>query len=331
VSSPLRIAITTGDADGIGTEVAAKALAKLRPKAEVSFYLWRSARCPKSHLILIDRSFKRVTVNSWPEALKVPLDSPKILVDINSNLPPPMWVEITAKASFFGHIDAMATAPLSKTAIAAAGMKDIGHTDILKRVTQSKNLFMAFVGDKFNVVLASGHLAIQDVPKNLTSERLELAIRAAAELKVLLPKSFSAKPIAVLGLNPHAGEEGMIGKEEQEIHIPIIAKLAKAGTKVDGPLVPDAAFFPVNWKKYSVFVASYHDQGLIPFKMIHGQESGVHITMGLPFVRTSVDHGTAKDLFGKNKADASSMRLAIEWAIRLGRSTKNSKTKGESL
>ena len=320
MKKPLRIAITTGDVDGIGTEVTAKALAKIRSKPDVHFLLWRSPRCPARELSLIDRYFKRVTVSSWPEALKVPA-TPKLIVDINSNLPPPAWVELSAQASHFGHIDAMVTAPLSKRAIAAAGMDDLGHTGILRRVSKSKELFMGFIGDRFNVVLATGHLPVAEVPEALTAARLGRALQAADRLRSVLDKKPAARPVALLGLNPHAGEEGLIGKEETKIHKQALEAARESGLRVAGPLVPDAAFFRENWEKFSVFVANYHDQGLIPFKMIHGQEAGVHVTLGLPFVRTSVDHGTAKDIFGKNKADPSSMRLAIEWAMRLCRSS----------
>ncbi len=329
MKQPLRIAITTGDADGIGSEVTAKALAKLKPVPGVLFYLWRSTRCPQSHLNLIDRSFKRRTVTSWPEALKVQIDSSKEIIDINSNLPPAVWVETVAKASHFGHIDGIATAPLSKTSIAAAGFSDVGHTDILKRVTKTKDIFMSFIGEKFNVVLATAHIPISEVSDDLTARNLERATRAALQLRTLLPKREAARPVAVLALNPHAGEDGIIGLQEQKIHGPVIKKLQDEKWAVEGPLIPDAAFFSDNWKKYSVYVANYHDQGLIPFKMIHGQQSGVQISMGLPFVRTSVDHGTAKELFGKNKADASSMYLALEWAIRLAKNSTDLSLKPE--
>lgn len=321
MKKPLRIAITTGDPDGIGTEITAKALAKLKPKAGVSFLMWRSPRCSKRDLDLIDRSFKRITVSSWPEALKVIPDSHKEIIDINSNLPAPLWVEKTAEASHFGHIDAMVTAPISKTAIKAAGLKDMGHTGILKRVSKSKELFMGFIGDHFNVLLASGHFPIDEIPTILTESRLSKAVLAADQLRRVLDKKIAERPIGLLGLNPHAGEEGMIGLQETKIHANVLKTARAQGIKIEGPLVPDAAFSPKNWKRYSVYVANYHDQGLIPFKMIHGQESGVHVTMGLPFVRTSVDHGTAKDIFGKNKADPRSMLAAIEWALRLCRAS----------
>ena len=323
MSRPLRIVITTGDADGIGSEVASKALAKIKPLKGVQFFLWRSPRCPSRDLKTIDRAFKRITVASWPEALKVSVESHKQIIDINSNLPAPLWVEAAAQACLFGHADAIATAPLSKTAIASAGLSDIGHTDILKRITKADDLFMGFIGDKFNVVLATAHVPLEDVKAKLTKAKLEKAIRASLELRSLLDKKSASRPMAVLGLNPHAGEAGLIGNDETNVHLPLIKKLKSEGVAVEGPLVPDAAFFPGNWKKYSVFIANYHDQGLIPFKMIHGQESGIHMTLGLPFVRTSVDHGTAKDIFGKNKADASSMRLAIEWAVRLAKARKS--------
>lgn len=313
----LRIAITTGDPDGIGTEITAKALAKLKPRAGVAFYLWRSPLCPKAHLHQIDRYFRRITVNSWPEALQIKIKNSKELIDINSNLPAPLWVEQAAKASHFGHLDAMVTAPISKTSIKAAGLDDMGHTGILKRVTKSKELFMGFIGDEFNVLLATGHVSLDRVTESLTTGRLEGALAAANQLRSVLDKKRAKRPLALLGLNPHAGEDGLIGHTEQKVHVKALEFAREKKWAVEGPLVPDAAFFPKNWKRYSVFVANYHDQGLIPFKMIHGQESGIHVTMGLPFVRTSVDHGTAKDIFGQNKADPRSMLQALEWAIRL--------------
>jgi 4-hydroxythreonine-4-phosphate dehydrogenase len=317
MKTPLRIAITTGDPDGIGTEITAKALAKMKPQSGVSFFMWRSPRMTKRDLALIDRSFKRITVNTWAEALKAQSSSPKEIIDISSNLAAPLWVEQSAQAAHFGHLDAMVTAPLSKTAIHAAGLADMGHTGILKRVSKTKELFMGFVGDHFNVLLATGHLPIEEVTDALTEARLMKAVRAADEMRRVLDKKQMSRPIALVGLNPHAGEQGLIGSVEEKIHARVLATAVEEKINIEGPLVPDAAFFQKNWTKYSVFVANYHDQGLIPFKMTHGQESGVQITMGLPFVRTSVDHGTAKDIFGKNKADSRSMLQALEWAIRL--------------
>lgn len=317
MANPIRLAITTGDPDGIGTEITSKALAKLGPKSNVVFYLFRSPQCPPTHLRRIDTRFKRVTVNNWPDALKVRAANSRVIVDINSPAPPAIWVETAAKACLHGHLDGLVTAPMSKTGVRETGMKAIGHTEILANVSQRPDLFMSFAGKHFNVVLATGHIPLQSVSKALTSELLVDAAKAALELRDCLGEKKAKLPIALVGLNPHAGEAGMIGKEEIESFAPALKELKKMGIPVEGPLVPDAAFFPENWKKYSVFVAPYHDLGLVPFKVVHGQESGLHITMGLPFVRTSVDHGTAKNIFGLNKANPGSMLEALKWAILL--------------
>ena len=315
-ASLIRLCLTTGNKDGIGLEVTAKALQSIGPQSGVQFFLWRSPESNVHDLDLIDSRFDRLTVNSWPEALSIDMPYGNGLVDICSDLSPPEWVEISAKSAMFGQIHGIVTAPMSKVTIQESGFKQIGHTEILAKVTKSKFLFMAFVGDQFNVLLATSHIPIKDVAKALTFEQLEAALTASNTLRSWLPSPNNRKPLAVLGLNPHAGENGIIGDEESVINS-VINEFLKRNIPVVGPLVPDAAFFKQNWTKYAVFVCPYHDQGLIPFKMIHGQESGVHITMGLPFVRTSVDHGTAKDIFGLNKADSRSMALAIQWAIDL--------------
>lgn len=314
--SNLKVVLTTGDSDGIGFEVTAKALHKIGPQKGVQFFLWRCEGASKKYLKLIDEKFTRITVDDFSEALKV--EGP-YLVDIASDLSPAEWVEITAKACYQKKVDAMATAPLSKTSIQESGFKDLGHTDILKRISKTKNVHMGFIGEHFNVVLATGHLPINKVPEHLSFSVVAEALLHADQLRRKLAPAIAKKPIAVLGLNPHAGEEGLIGQEELLIFPNLKSFAEEHEIPVEGPLVPDAAFFPVNWKKYSVYVSLYHDQGLIPFKMIHGQDSGVHVTLGIPFVRTSVDHGTAKDIFGKNRANPSSMIDAIRWAIKLAR------------
>ncbi|MBO9668179.1 MAG: 4-hydroxythreonine-4-phosphate dehydrogenase PdxA [Bdellovibrio sp.] len=314
--SRLRIALTTGDQDGIGFEVTAKALHKLGPQKNVQFIVWRSDSVSSKYLKLIDQKFQRITVDTLEEALKI--DGP-YLIDICSDLSPAQWVEITAKACLKKKIDGMATAPLSKTLIKEAGFKDLGHTDILKRISKTKSVHMGFVGEKFNVVLTTAHLPISQVTKHLSFSTVAEALLHANELRKALPVKVRNKPIGVLGLNPHAGEQGLIGQEELMI-FPNLASFAKEkGIPVEGPLVPDAAFFPENWGRFSIYLCLYHDQGLIPFKMIHGQDSGVHISLGVPFVRTSVDHGTAKDIFSKNKANPNSMLDSIRWAINLAR------------
>jgi 4-hydroxythreonine-4-phosphate dehydrogenase len=312
-----RIALTTGDSDGIGLEVTLKALGKLGPQKGIQFLLWREDSLYASKEIKkLDKKFKRITVESLAEALKI---EGNYLIDIASDLSPAHWVEESAKACMKDQLQGMATAPLSKVTIKKAGFKDLGHTDILKRVSGAKKVHMGFIGDKFAVVLATGHIPITQITKHLSFSSLAEAILHADEMRKLLPAAKKNKPIGVLGLNPHAGEQGLIGKEELLLFPELAAWAKEKKIPLQGPLVPDAAFFPQNWNKYSVYVALYHDQGLIPFKMAHGQDSGVHMTLGIPFIRTSVDHGTATDIFGKNKANPSSMSDAIRWAVKFAR------------
>ncbi|MCB0419872.1 MAG: 4-hydroxythreonine-4-phosphate dehydrogenase PdxA [Bdellovibrionales bacterium] len=315
--NPIRIAITSGDIDGIGSEVVSKALAKVRPKKNVFFYLWRSPRTSQKDLRRIDRYYKRITVSTWPEALKIEPSSGKHIIDIASVLSPAKWVELSAKACMHNHLHGIATAPLSKKTIFDAKINAVGHTEILQTVSGSSNVFMTFIGKDFHVLLVTGHLPLAEVSNTLNVARLFEAGKAASQVQKVLPKKWQLKPLAFVGLNPHAGEEGIIGSEEKQIFKKALSKLNKSKIGGVGPLVPDVAFLKRNWSKYSIYVCPYHDQGLIPFKMIHGQDSGVHITSGLPFVRTSVDHGTAKDIFDLNKANPNSMIEAINWAVKL--------------
>ena len=305
--APLRIAITTGDPDGIGLEVTAKALAALGPRANVQFAILRRADTPAFKA----SGFKRQTYRSLAEAAAAPFRAGTLL-DIASEQSPAHWVQDAATECMRQTYQGLVTAPLSKTSITQAGFKEIGHTEILARVSGTQNLFMGFIGSKFAVVLAGGHEPLRRAVENFNPERLQRALGAAAELRSALPPRRRGRPMALVGLNPHAGEAGLIGTEERWMQKFITGDL-------HGPLVPDAAFLPKMWGRYSVYITPYHDQGLIPFKLVHGFSGGVHLTLGLPFVRTSVDHGTAKDLFGLNRAESGSMQDAIKTAIQLAR------------
>jgi 4-hydroxythreonine-4-phosphate dehydrogenase len=322
----LKIAITTGDVDGIGLEIAEKALLKIGPQRGVHFLIWRSETSFPRSLKKLSTKFKLVGFRSPIKALSY-LQSAEMksnqLVEIISSESPALWVEQTAIWCYENQLHGMVTGPLSKTEILRTGLKDMGHTDILKRISRTPKVHMGFIGNKFNVVLTTAHIPLSQVPSSLGVMDILSGIEAANRLRLNLPKAQQKKPIAVLGLNPHAGEEGLIGKEEQTSISKALVKAQKMKISVVGPLVPDAAFLEENWKKYSIYLAMYHDQGLIPFKAIHGQKSGVHISLGIPFVRTSVDHGTAKDIFGKNRAVANSMVDAIQACLRLTKSSIN--------
>lgn len=320
-SSYSTVAITTGDPDGIGFEVTAKALHQIGPQNKINFFLFRDfqqEKKQKKYFQLIDQKFTRLTFNTLNAALAFyiilkqtnSLD-PLFLFDLELKTNAASWIIESTKLCKSKIFSSLVTAPISKTLIKDAGYNFIGHTGIFKSFYPKHNLFMGFVGKRFNVVLATDHVALADVEKTLTPQKLSAAVFASVLLKDLLG---SSKPIALLGLNPHAGEKGVLGSFEKKY----LASLHKKYKKVlTTPISPDAAFFQENWGKYSVFLSLYHDQGLIPFKMIHGQDSGVHITLGLPFIRTSVDHGTAKDIYNKHKANPNSMIEALELNLKL--------------
>lgn len=311
------LAITTGDQDGIGPEVTYKALGHLGPQAGAALIVFRSQKISRSVLRLADQRWQRFQVASLDEALNSKF-TPEMLIEVVSKTLPPQWVETVAQAAVQKRLAGLVTAPLSKTLIKAAGLREVGHTEILARVAKVKPLTMSFWGPQFSVALGSIHIPLKDVPTHVSTDSLTHHLRHVV-MHFPRPSSRRQLRIGVVGLNPHAGEQGVIGSEEKRFFVPALKKLRREFPNVffSDPLVPDAAFLPKNQKLYDLFFCAYHDQGLIPFKMAHGQSRGCQISLGLPFVRTSVDHGTAKDLFGKNKADSGSMQDAIATALRL--------------
>lgn len=308
------LVITTGDWNGIGSEVTAKALCQItRPPKDVRLIYFRSREGLARDYQRIHKKHSIVTVLSLDEALEASREvQASALIEVLSDESPALWVEETALAARDKHVSCLVTAPLSKHEIKSAGLKDLGHTDILKRVCKSKHAFMGFIGREFNVVLATGHIPVEMVQRRLSKDTFDRALSAAHSLNNLVG---SRKAVGVLGLNPHAGDGGLIGSFDHTLSTWI-----KRDRKATGPLVPDVAFTPELRHRFQTYLALYHDQGLIPFKAIHGFSSGVHLTLGLPLRRTSVDHGTAKDLYGKDKADFRSMQDALAWGLKLSRS-----------
>lgn len=213
-----------------------------------------------------------------------------------------------------GLFDAIATAPLTKATLHMAGVGEPGHTEILARRTRTDDYAMMLYSPRIAVALVTIHQSVASVAASLTPQSIarviELAGRALRKIRGKEPK------IGVLALNPHAGEGGLFGDEEARVIGPAIELARAAGWQVEGPLVPDAAFTPVALGRCDGHVAMYHDQGLIPFKMLSFRD-GVNVTLGLPFVRTSPDHGTAYDIAWRGVADPSSMIAAIELAATL--------------
>ncbi|MBL7544591.1 MAG: 4-hydroxythreonine-4-phosphate dehydrogenase PdxA [Bdellovibrionaceae bacterium] len=312
--------ITSGDPDGIGFEVATKALCSLALKffKENKVFLFATPLANANYIKKLRRQFDLVVIWTTSKNFSTlqPAFStskkPQLFLVMASDSPADWIYNLSHICLREPHAVALITGPLSKTLIRAAGYKAIGHTEILGQVTKTKDLYMGFVGRYFNVVLLTGHVPLAKVSRTLKKINWPHLVRITQDFALRL--SGGKKPLALIAVNPHAGEKGMIsGGEEQFLERKI--KLYK-GTAI-GPLVPDAAFLKANWSRYSAYLCTYHDQGLIPFKAIHGQDSGVHVTLGLPFIRTSVDHGTAKEIFGKNIANPNSMREAILLASRL--------------
>jgi len=225
-------------------------------------------------------------------------------------------VDVVADA-IRGDVAAMATAPINKEALRLAGLPWRGHTDLLAHLTGASRVAMMFFSDELRVVLATIHVPLADVPRLLTQSLMEQTIALTA---VELPRFDKMPPrIAVAGLNPHAGEHGLFGREEETVIAPAIACCRAKGIDVSGPFPADTVFVRARKGEFDVVIACYHDQGLIPVKLAAFGRA-VNVTLGLPIIRTSVDHGTAFDIAGKGVADAGSMIEAVLLAARLARS-----------
>jgi 4-hydroxythreonine-4-phosphate dehydrogenase len=214
-----------------------------------------------------------------------------------------------------GMFDAMVTAPLQKSVILAAGIAFTGHTEFLAAHTGARHVVMMLVGGGMRVALATTHLALKDVAPRITRSSLERTLRVLRH--DLVTRFALARPrIIVAGLNPHAGESGFLGNEESRVIAPVLAKLRRAGFDLEGPLPADTLFNPARLKSCDCVLAMYHDQGL-PVLKYASFGAGVNVTLGLPIIRTSVDHGTALDLAGTGRAQPGSLIEAIKLAATL--------------
>lgn len=229
-------------------------------------------------------------------------------------------LELAAELMRRGAAPAVATAPISKTAWAMDGIHYPGHTEFFAEAFAAPAHVMAMHGERLTVVLATCHQSLASVPSSLTPERVASAGRL---LHGFLRRVLGRAPrLVALGLNPHAGEGGLFGDEEAHAIVPALESLRAEGIDIAGPLPPDTAFIPANRARYEGFLAMYHDQGLIAFKLLEFAD-GVNVTLGLPrrLVRTSPDHGTAYDIAGRGVADPSSMMAAVRLAARLAEDT----------
>jgi 4-hydroxythreonine-4-phosphate dehydrogenase len=235
-----------------------------------------------------------------------------------------LYVTEAARAALAGSVDAIATAPLNKKVLHMAGHRYPGHTELLAEIAGARDVRMMLLGRKLKVVLVTVHLPLMRVARQLDKKK----IRVTLELTDTALKRYFARRrprLAVAALNPHAGEEEIFGDEEKTIILPAVQEAKRRGVNAFGPFPADSLFYLAARGDYDAVVCMFHDQGLIPLKLMDFI-GGTALTLGLPFVRTSVDHGTAYDIAGKNLADATSMKQAILLAARLARAAKRRKS-----
>jgi len=282
-----RIAITVGDPAGIGPEIARKAADDARVREVCDPVLYGPPA---------ERSFAMGQLSA--DAGRAAFDA----------------VIAAVRDAQAGTVDAIATAPVNKLAFSRAGLPWKGHTDLLAHLTGSPRVAMMFWSEPLKVVLATIHVPLAAVPAELTREVVDgIVALTAAEL----PRFGIPSPrLALAGLNPHAGEDGLLGTEEERVLRPAVAAARAAGVRIDGPFPADTLFVRASRGEFDAVIACYHDQGLIPVKLLAFGKA-VNVTLGLPIVRTSVDHGTAFDIAGRGTADASSMVEAVLLAAQL--------------
>jgi 4-hydroxythreonine-4-phosphate dehydrogenase len=284
-----RVAITVGDPAGIGPEIAHKAAEDPRVRHVCEPVLYGPSADAVFEPGVLSAAAGRAAYDAICDAVR----------DAQS-----------------GAVHAIATAPINKLAFSHAGLPWKGHTDLLAHLTGAPQVAMMFWSEPLKVVLATVHVPLAEVSRVLTRELLLAIIRLTARE---LPLFGAAAPkLAMAGLNPHAGEDGVIGTEERDVIAPAVAAARAEGIDIRGPFPGDTVFVRASRGEFDCVIACYHDQGLIPIKLTAFGRA-VNVTLGLPIVRTSVDHGTAFDIAGKERADASSMIEATLLAARLAR------------
>lgn len=308
-TSTLPIALTMGDAAGIGPEIIIKTLAESAQTDQL--------------LVYGDENILRQTA--------IRLGMPNLTIPIRTCCPPlpPITMGKAQAAAGEGayqflrqaiedcmsnKASAIVTAPLHKVSLKMAGYDFPGHTEILAALTHTPDVAMMLVNEELRIILVTIHVALSKVPQIINFEQecriIRLAQQACLQMGITDPR------IAVAGLNPHAGEEGRFGEEEIHIITPAIEAMRRQGINVSGPYPGDTIFMRARQGDFDIVIAQYHDQGLIPIKYL-GIDEGVNVTVGLPFIRTSVDHGTAFDIAGKGIADPRSLQAAIRTALKM--------------
>ncbi len=319
-SRPTSIAITSGEPAGIGPDLCVLTATNLAAHKDARYVLLADAELLASRAVALGVRWPIIADNLQIEHLPLAASVSAGLLDTTNAAYVLNLIDRAIDGCVTGEFDAMVTAPVHKGVINDAGISFSGHTEYLAEKTNTPQVVMMLVGRQapvLRVALATTHLALKDVPAAITHESLLSTLRILhADLRY---KFGIARPrIVVAGLNPHAGEGGYLGREEIDIIIPVLQALRAEGMHLEGPLPADTLFTPRHLNDADVVLAMYHDQGLPVLKFATFGE-GVNVTLGLPIVRTSVDHGTALDLAGSGKIETGSMLAAIELAVHLSR------------
>ncbi|TVQ35570.1 MAG: 4-hydroxythreonine-4-phosphate dehydrogenase PdxA [Geminicoccaceae bacterium] len=339
-----RVAITMGDPAGIGPEIILKAVARLRPRlarGELALLVvgsTASLRATAQALGLDDHDIADVTGTpsaAWPTLACLNVAA------AGEPAVPGQWSAATGEVAYqaireavrlalAGDAAAIVTAPLSKEALSLAGHPFAGHTELLAELTGARDSVMMLAHGGFRVSHVTTHTALRDVPAKVTPGRIrrvvELTDAALRRLGILTPR------IAVAALNPHAGEGGLFGREDLDVTAPTLEALRAEGYGVEGPVPGDTVFVKLKAGQFDAVIAMYHDQGHVPVKLLGFDVdpatgsfralNGVNVTLGLPIIRTSVDHGTAFDIAGQGVANADSLIEAVDYALQLAKAPR---------
>lgn len=319
------VGITQGDSNGIGYEVIIKALSDTRILEQFTPVIYGSSKLWSFYHKTIPE-IEQLPTN----AISSPEEAHSKRINILGCLPDGVYAEpgeatpASAEAALTalkaavkdlkaGKIDVLVTGPINKKAMNVNGFGFPGHTEFLQQEFGVKDVTMLMISSRMKIGVVTGHMPLKDVPESITTEKIVSKLRL---MKESLEKDFGINDpkIAVLSLNPHSGDGGLLGDEEQKIIFPAVTAAKKEGILAFGPFSPDGYFGLGHYEKFDATLAMYHDQGLAPFKAL-AFEDGVNYTAGLPVVRTSPDHGTAYEMSGRDEADPQSMRSAIFAAI----------------
>lgn len=320
-----KIAITMGEPGGVGPEIIVKALFCAEIRDYCTPVVIGDVKVIKRAVELAGLPLKVKSLSKFSDSkpeigtidvidIKSPMPFKKGVPSAQGGKAVASYIKRAVELASKKQIDAIVTAPISKESLKLAGYTWQGHTELLAELTKTKDFAMMFVSGKLKVILATIHVSLKEVPhlinEKLILKTITLAKKGSDMLGIKNPR------IAIAGLNPHAGEAGLFGDEEIKVIIPAVKKACEKGFKVSGPYPPDVVFYKAYKGDFDIVVCMYHDQGLIPFKML-AFDTGVNVTVGLPIIRTSPDHGTAFDIAWKNIANPSSMLEAIKLAARL--------------